>query len=596
MKQLKVAMKRNNYYKKNVTMKTMHLKLHLFLPFLFLMLFSACQEEVTEITEPDNDETIAPNSNLANLMRNIATNDGSRDNIIDYANCLEVELPVTVIANGIQITVESEDGFDAIEAVFDEFDTDEDSIGIIFPITIISSNYSEIVIENQESLDTLISNCNGEDEDDDDIECIDFQYPIAISMYNTDFQVIDTVAINNDEALYLFIENLDGGVLASINFPVTMVLTNGDTLVVENNTEMEAAIEAAQDDCDEDDDYDWNDDDDDDDCAEEFITSALIECIMVAHTYDASGNIVDENYLEFNASGEVIVNGTPAVTEVGSWSLAESGSGYVLTMDGLITFDLLNGEWLLLDCEEDDFVFLQGIGNDALTMELEQDCEDCDNAEVLINDLIIYMPLAEGAYDLISGFNAQNSTNAFVEDRQGNSSCAMAFTGNDTFEIPVNTNNQLIQGDSFSISLWFKMQNTTVGDLEIFFRSPGNASQGFQLGVYDLNTPLFFDNLGTSLWDNDWNGEVDVEWQNTDWHHLVITVDATNTLKLYRDGVLRNNIDNSNFSVGSQAPGEYIIGEGFIGHLDDLRVYKRTLSANEVETLFNLDGDCYTCL
>jgi len=693
-------------------MKTIHSKFLLFLFLLFLMLFSACQEEVVEVTEPDNEETIAPNSNLANLMRNVASNDGSRDNIIDYANCLEVALPVTVTANGVTITIESISDYDALETILDAFTNDGDEVEITFPITIIFNDYSELVINNQDELEAQIENCNDEDEEDDDIECIDFQFPITISMYNTDFQVIDTVTINDDEALYAFIENLEGGVLASINFPVTMVLANGDTVVVENNAEMEAAIEAAEDTCDEDDDYDWNDDDGNDDCTEAYIASSLIECHwnyvtslyspfvaeyfvfladgtaeiyndvtgdlvttgtwslssdnditslnlefnlepyasldivwemiscdddrfeffngnnnlvleqdcendeiedcnvnlaeledlllecdIEASTYDASGNILDENYLMFGANGEVTVNGEPAITEFGSWSLLETNSGYTLTIGGLSTFDLLNGEWLLLGCDQDEFIFSQETNSgNVITMKLEQDCEDCSNPEVLINDLVIYMPFAEEAHDLISGFNAENITNTFVEDRAGNSSCAIAFTGNDTFEIPVNTNSELEQGDRFSISLWFKMQNTEAGDLELFFRSPGNATQGFQLGVYDLNTPLFSDNTSFYLWDNDWNGEVDVAWENTDWHHLVLTVDGDNTVRLYRDGVQRNIDENSSLNIGSQASDRYIIGEGFVGHLDDLRVYKRTLSPNEVGELFNLEGECYTCL
>ena len=341
------------------------------------MIFTSCQDEVTEITQPSNEETIAPNSTLATLMRNTATNDGSRDNILDYANCLEVELPVTVIANGVQITIDSEVGFDVIEAIFDEFDNDEDSIDFIFPITIISSNYDEIVIENQEALEELIRDCNGENEDDDDIECIDFQYPITISIYDTEFELIGTETINNDEALYDFIEDLDGGVLASINFPVTMILANGDTLVVENNTELEAAIEAAEDDCDEDDDYDWNDDDIEDcDVNLAELEAWLLECDIEAYFY-GDNNIIDENYLMFNANGEVIVNGTPAVTEVGAWGLSESNDGYVLAIEGLQTFNLVNGNWLLLGCEEDEFIFNQETNSgNVITMELEQECRD----------------------------------------------------------------------------------------------------------------------------------------------------------------------------------------------------------------------------
>lgn len=590
---------KNCYVKelKYITMKTINFKKIFFLPLLLVMFITSCQDEVTEITNPNEEDTIEANSSLANLMRNTAANDGSIDNIIDLANCLEIQLPVTVIVDGIEIIVSSQSDYDLIEDLFDASGNTTNDLDIVFPITIIFSDYTELVLQNQEALDTLIDSCNGENEEDDDIECVDFQYPIVFSVYNTDFQVIDTVTINDDEALYLFIENLEGGILASLNFPVTMVLANGNTLVVENNAELETVIVENQDDCDEDDDYDWNDDDFEDcDVNLAGLEEYLLACDIEAYTYDASGNILDENYLNFNAAGEVIVNGEPAVVEVGSWLLLETDSGYELHIQGLLTFSILNGDWLLLGCDEDEYIFQQETGNDTVIMELEQECEDCNNPEVLINDLVIYMPFAEEAHDLISGFSAENITNTFVEDRAGNSSCAIAFTGNDTFEIPVNTNSELIQGDSFSISVWFKMQNDIPGNLETFFRSPGNATQGFQLGVYDLNTPLFNDNSSFYLWDNDWNGEVDVQWDNTDWHHVVITVDASNTVRMYRDGVQRNMEENSSLNIGSLASDGYIIGEGFIGYLDDLRVYKKALSTNEVGALFNLESDCYTCL
>ena len=38
------------------------------------------------------------------------------------------------------------------------------------------------------------------------------------------------------------------------------------------------------------------------------------------------------------------------------------------------------------------------------------------------------------------------------------------------------------------------------------------------------------------------------------------------------------------------------LGNSFKGYLDDLRVYKKTLDSNEVQTLYNLEGDSNTCL
>ena len=779
---------------------------------LLIGLAFSCQDEVLEETPTNEEETIVANSTLANLMRNTVTLDGSIDNIIDSANCILVNLPVTVVVNGITLTIESVDDYDAIEEIIDEFTNDQDEIEIQFPIVIILSDYTEVTIENQDELETYIEDCFGENEPDDDIECVDFQYPITFSIYDSNFQVIETVVINSDQELYIFIEELAGGVLASINYPINMILANGDVVEVNNNTELEVVISEAEDDCDEDDDNDHNDDDE---CnlSIDFVENWLYECPIEAYVYDENGDLLDENQLEFVQNNEVIVNGTPAVTEVGSWTLEDGNNDIVLGITGLNTFNLIDGDWTLSNCENDRLEFTQDTGsgvrtmvfemdcntnNDPLgcleaddielcdenndgfeefnlyaglsdidgcninspvavsfhsslldaennsnpilgatsyinisnpqtiyvrievisnpsefeileiglylenctggncsedeidanliecewnvvefndsndlieydlvfgpnglltvtgngqtitisngwetsstpnatiltlsgialgniqaingewiivecnseelelvnsnqdSMIMEQDCSNCDNPGVLTNDLILYMPFANEVKDLISGESVSNNANEFVEDRSGNATCAIAFNGNNPISFPVTNENQLVQGDDFSVSIWFKMQNTDAGNFETIFQKGVTNSEGFQLAVYDLNTPLVSDTTnGYGLWDNDWNGEVDVEWENTDWHHLVITRDSNNTIRLYRDGELRNIDENSNFNIDSDPLDVYLLGQFFEGHLDDLRVYKRTLSSNEVVDLYNLEAECYTCL
>ena len=463
-------MKRKILILKSITMKTINFKKILFLPLLFLMLFSSCQDEVTEITEPTNEETITANSSLATLMRNTTSNDGSQDNILDYANCLEVELPVTVIIDGVEIIIDSEDDFDVIEEIFDEFDNDEDTLDFVFPITIISSDYTVIVIENEAALEELALECHDENEDDDDIECIDFQYPISISIYNTDFEVIDTITINDDEALYNFIENLEGGVLASLNFPITMVLANGDTVVVENNTELEAAIIDAEDDCDEDDDYDWNDDDIEDcDTNLDGLEAYLLECGLEAYILD-NNNVVDVNYLMFDQGGVVIVNGTPAVTETATWSLSESNEGYVLAIDGLVTFNLVNGDWFLLGCERDEFIFTQEMNSgNVRTMELEQECNQ--NNQNLLDCYSLYI-LSQECDDNDDGI----ATFVFETNSNQSQACLdlypLAMSSHATYEDAENNTNLLNISvttpiDLESQTLYIRVYSETTNDYAI---------------------------------------------------------------------------------------------------------------------------------
>lgn len=363
------------------------------LPFLLLLmfaLFSSCQDEIVDVTDPSETETIVADSPLANFIQRTSTFDGSFDNIIDLASCIGIELPVTVIVNGLEITIDSEEDLDIIEAIFDEFSDDDDELEIIFPITIILSDHSEVIINSYEELEEFTAECSDDDVDDDDIECIDFQYPITISIFNSDFDVIDTVTINSDEALYEFIDDLDGGVLASINFPVTMILADGSEIEVNNNEELQAAIEAAEDACDEDDDSDY-DDDDTNDIPIEDLENLLVNCTWKVDELEIDDVDLEDQYVgfvfDFNADGTVVATGPGGETYEGTWELYETDSGIKLNLQMNTLTDFNNEMWLLYEIEDEydgfEVEFRQGI--DELSFkkyECEDDVADCTEEQI----------------------------------------------------------------------------------------------------------------------------------------------------------------------------------------------------------------------
>lgn len=79
---------------------------------------------------------------------------------------------------------------------------------------------------------------------------------------------------------------------------------------------------------------------------------------------------------------------------------------------------------------------------------------------------------------------------------------------------------------------------------------------------------------------------------NTHWYHLAITVDATNAIKLYKDAIIRNEVINATLGIGSAD----LNGQNYLGNIDDLILYKKALSPTEIQHLFAIRGDCYTCL
>ena len=344
----------------------------LLLPFFALLLFTSCQDEVTEISEPNEAEAIAADSNLANLMKSTSFKDGSKDNIIDQASCLSIELPVTVVVHGVEIIIDSEEDYKVIEAIYNKFEDDEDRLDIVFPITIVLQDHTEIVIQNRQALDEFVADCQGENEPDEDIECIDFQYPISFSVYNSNFQVIDVITIENDRQLHLFIKRVrNAEVFASLNFPVTMVLADGSTAVVNNNSDLERTINEAKDACDEDDDNDYGDDD----FTKERLDKYLITCPWIVYEFQRNGislsNQYNEYALNFKEDGAVVMRARGGDILTGTWSTRVTDRGALLKLkfENLVDFTL---EWIVYDIEDGKIKVYEVGGNKII---LKRNCD-----------------------------------------------------------------------------------------------------------------------------------------------------------------------------------------------------------------------------
>lgn len=220
----------------------------------------------------------------------------------------------------------------------------------------------------------------------------------------------------------------------------------------------------------------------------------------------------------------------------------------------------------------------------------------CTNPQILVDDLALYITFSNGiAIDLKGNTVIVPENMAYTADREGNQNCAIVFSGTEFLQIPKSSNNAIVQGQPYSVSFWFRMQNTNSGDVEVFFSKGNGSGSGFQLSAKDLNTPVFSAGSTVELIDTNWKADAALPVDTSNWHHLVVTADSVNNIKLYRDGTLRNNQDSSVAHIGSETM-DYFIGSNFKGYLDDLRVYKKALSPQEVQILFELEGDCNTCL
>lgn len=382
------------------------------------MLFTSCRTEEDEIIDAPIEETLGANSSVAALMQRVSLSDGSLDNIIDNANCFTVNLPVTVIVNGIEVTVNTEADYELIEDILDESDDDVDTVEIVFPITVTLEDYTEVTLNSVEEFLALLITCPGEDEDDDDIECLDFVYPITATLFNPVTEELETFVIENDEQLYAFLELIEDSDVVTIEFPISVILADGSTVVIESLEELEAVIDEAEDSCDEDDDYDY-DDDDCEDCTTDDLGDLLTGCSpwyvdKLERDDEDLEDLYDGYFFTFTESGEIIVE-TSSDEFFGTWASAGSGEAIIVEID-IPDLPDFNANWILheIDDEPGEFDIDLRLGDDRLRF--ESDCDGGGGGDDPDPDAAaLAAVLSDGAWYVTNYFDDIDRTDLFCD-------------------------------------------------------------------------------------------------------------------------------------------------------------------------------------
>jgi hypothetical protein len=170
----------------------------------------------------------------------------------------------------------------------------------------------------------------------------------------------------------------------------------------------------------------------------------------------------------------------------------------------------------------------------------------------------------------------------FTTDRKGKANSAMSFDGVDDYIDCGNVQKDLSLS-SVTISIWAK---GAYKHLSVFFVD-GKSKLG--LGFYNYNG---YKNLIVTSGDSiDKKPLVIIDdWSDTEWNHIVITYDSLHNPIGYLNNVLLSNSiednywieDKNNLLIGRRTTGNY-----FNGSIDDVRIYNRALSQEEITLLYN---------
>ena len=212
------------------------------------------------------------------------------------------------------------------------------------------------------------------------------------------------------------------------------------------------------------------------------------------------------------------------------------------------------------------------------------------NVAVLGNGLIAHWKMNDNTNSLVvvdtKGHNGTSIRNTDVLNTNGVINKAFTFNGSDYISVPY-TN--VFDLQTLTLSVWAKIDGTTgAGCTDLMLVSKMRDYQG-----YAINYRIFPDSIwrvaGTSgnLWRSFGVGYTPV---NGEWTLYTFTVDAAGNFKFFANG---NLIDSATAGAFTDSSGPVLIGKHYSqnwflnGALDDVRIYNRAITPNEISAIYN---------
>lgn len=214
------------------------------------------------------------------------------------------------------------------------------------------------------------------------------------------------------------------------------------------------------------------------------------------------------------------------------------------------------------------------------------------NAQVPTNGLLVYYPFNGNSNDESgNGKHATNYGATLTADRHGQANSAYYLNGNNAYlRLP---DNVITDRSTYSFSFWFKSELKNTNETPIAFRN-------------DLNHGFFLDKQGTSSRIRYFESCIagsDIEITSdynkilpNNWYHIAIVKTLNWGVTIYVNGELLGYQTNPNETRELYEPsvlGTYIINytaTHFTGILDDVRIYNRSLSLDDIRALHE-DGN-----
>jgi gliding motility-associated-like protein len=285
-----------------------------------------------------------------------------------------------------------------------------------------------------------------------------------------------------------------------------------------------------------------------------------------------------------------------------------SGTGLELVHNNLsakIGYRFLNQASYFNGKIDDVIIYDRALSEEEIKLLYDSDCRDEETPIIPSKGVVAYYPFNGNANDEgINGIDGTANGASLTADRCDNENRAYLFDG---------INDNIFFGDvtdfdglnTLSISAWIYTDGITdehTGTIVSKYNANGDSERVFIFDLYPDN------NLRFCMYGADGNG--DYEWQRTskplpfsEWTHVVVTWDGrTNTIDLcvngtevdsyygYLGNIPKTIYDkSSSLMIGCSEFGHHSLDYLFNGKIDDVIIYDRVLTKDEIAQLYFFD-------
>ncbi|WP_100615016.1 hypothetical protein [Confluentibacter citreus] len=329
--------------------------------------FTSCQDEL-DSENGQNPNTNAANSQTASNLKRSSMYDGSFDDFLDGTSCSSILLPVVANVNGIEVTLLTQSDYQLVLNILGQITNDNDIITLQFPLTVKTSNYTEVVVTNQAEYDALIDACETlENEGKNAISCIDIDFPITILTYSLTLEQTGSVVIESEQELYTYMNNFGNNELFAIKYPIAATLNNDTVISITSDLDLQASIS----DC-----LDIEDAEDTAEAEAKNLETIIVDGSFKVQSFITAGVNKTTDYANYtidfaNDLTCKAVNATISTVE-GTYEVTSETDVFLdVTFSGNAAFSLLNHTWEVTSFNNTS-ISLKSTTNAAITLVLTQ--------------------------------------------------------------------------------------------------------------------------------------------------------------------------------------------------------------------------------